>query len=219
MIIGIVGFMGSGKDTVAKEFVKNGCIQDSFAAPLKDAVSAIFGWERLLLEGDTVESRDFRETPDLFWSKKLKIDHFTPRLALQLLGTDCLRHYFDKNIWLNSLEYRILKQHKNRNCIVVSDARFKNELELIRQMKGKVIWVKRGPLPEWYDIALSANSGNAVSRNIMNTRYKEVHESEWNWIGFGADYIVENDSTLENLFTVVRNVYTEIFTSPLALVK
>jgi len=44
-LIGIVGFIGSGKDTVAKEFCKLGCVQDSFAAPLKDVCSAIFGWD------------------------------------------------------------------------------------------------------------------------------------------------------------------------------
>ena len=36
MLIGITGFIGSGKDTVANMFVERGCVQDSFAAPLKD---------------------------------------------------------------------------------------------------------------------------------------------------------------------------------------
>ena len=56
MIIGITGLIGSGKDTVAKLFVERGCTQDSFAAPLKDVCSSIFGWDRTMLEGDTVES-------------------------------------------------------------------------------------------------------------------------------------------------------------------
>jgi len=102
MIIGLVGFIGSGKDTVASRFISYGCIKDSFAAPLKDACAAIFGWPRALLEGDTVESREFRETPDMFWARKLGIDNFTPRLALQLVGTDVLRNHFHQDIWLSS---------------------------------------------------------------------------------------------------------------------
>ncbi len=53
-IIGIVGFKGAGKDTAGNFFEQNhGFDPDSFAAPLKDAVAAIFGWPRHLLEGDT----------------------------------------------------------------------------------------------------------------------------------------------------------------------
>ena len=86
--------------------VEQGCVQDSFAS-LKDLCASIFGWDRDPLVGDTVDSRDFRETPDLYWTRKLNIDNFTPRLALQLIGTEIMRTHFNQNIWLDSLEYRI----------------------------------------------------------------------------------------------------------------
>ena len=98
MLIGITGFIGSGKDTVAGMLVEQGCVQDSFASPLKDLCASIFGWDRDLLVGDTVDSRDFRETPDLYWTRKLNIDNFTPRLALQLIGTEIMRTHFNQNI-------------------------------------------------------------------------------------------------------------------------
>ena len=100
MIIGITGLIGSGKDTVTNFFVNRGCVRDSFASPLKDVCASIFGWERADLEGDTVDSRDFRETPDMFWTRKLGIDNFTPRLALQLMGTEVMRNHFHENIVL-----------------------------------------------------------------------------------------------------------------------
>jgi hypothetical protein len=198
MVIGLVGFIGSGKDTVASQFVKLGCIRDSFATPLKDVCSAVFGWPRELLEGNTAESREFRETPDIFWTRKLGIDNFTPRLALQLVGTDVMRNHFSHDIWLNSLEYRIRKTAQH-SCVVISDARFSNELQLIKEMNGHVIWVRRGELPEWYDIAVQAHHGNAVSKKIMQTRYRDVHESEWNWVGCNVDFVIENDGTPEDL--------------------
>ncbi len=209
-IIGLVGFIGSGKDTVANMFVEeHGCVQDSFASPLKDLCSTIFGWERDLLEGDSVESRDFRETPDLYWTKKLNIDNFTPRLALQLMGTEVLRNHFHEDIWLNSLEYRLRMRHHTDPCVVVSDARFQNELSLVKSMNGFVIWVQRGELPEWYDIAKTSQT-NAVNRKIMQTRFRDVHESEWNWVGHPVDYIIKNDGSLEDLEQKVAEIRAEI---------
>lgn len=206
MIIGLVGFIGSGKDTVASKFISYGCTKDSFAAPLKDACAAVFGWPRELLEGDTVESREFRETPDMFWTRKLGIDNFTPRLALQLVGTDVLRNHFSKDIWLNSLEYRIRTRRDAGDCVVISDVRFKNELELIKDLNGTVIWVQRGELPAWYDDAVKANEGNAISRKIMQTRWRDVHESEWNWVGTPVDFVIKNNGTLEELDIVISNI-------------
>ena len=205
MIIGLVGLIGSGKGTVANMFVERGCDEDSFAAPLKDLSSAIFGWPRDMMEGDTIESRDFRETADLYWGAKLGIPNFTPRLALQLIGTDVLRRHFDPDIWLHSLEYRIRKQNAEAPCTVVSDARFRNELNLIKNMGGVVIWVQRGELPGWFDVAKHAHD-NAVSRKIMETRYADVHESEWNWAGYPVDYIIKNNGSIEDLEKQVNDI-------------
>lgn len=201
MIIGIVGHIGSGKDTVGN-FIKNsvgiqGC-RDSFAAPLKDMCSSVFGWPRELLEGDTLESREFRETPDIFWTRKTGIDNFTPRLALQLMGTDVLRDHFHNDIWINSLEYR-LRKVPDSETVVITDARFTNELDIIKHLCGKIIWVQRGELPDWYETAVQANGGNVVSKRIMTTRYRDVHQSEWNWAGYPVDHIIRNTGTLDDL--------------------
>jgi hypothetical protein len=85
-------------------------------------------------------------------------------------------------------------------------------------MNGKIIWVKRGELPNWYSTAESANTGNAVSRKIMQTRYKDVHESEWNWVGFPVDYIIDNNGTLDDLYEQVESIQQKIFKSQLNLV-
>ena len=58
MIIGVVGFIGSGKGTVA-DILQNdyGYQKISFADSLKDTVASVFSWPRELLEGDTDVSR------------------------------------------------------------------------------------------------------------------------------------------------------------------
>jgi hypothetical protein len=217
MIIGLVGFIGSGKDTVASRFISYGCVKDSFATPLKDACAAIFGWRRELLEGDTVESREFRETPDMFWARKLGIDNFTPRLALQLVGTDVLRNHFHQDIWLSSLEYRFRIKNNDQN-VVISDARFRNELELIKSLNGIIVWVQRGELPQWFDDAVKANEGNAIARKIMQTRWRDVHESEWNWAGFPVDYVINNNGSMEDLDKLVNDLQRNLFKTHLSVI-
>lgn len=209
-LIGICGFIGSGKDTVAKMFVEQGCVQDSFAAPLKDMCASIFGWQREMLEGDTMDSREFRETADLYWTRKLGIDNFTPRLALQLLGTDIMRTHFSQDIWLNSLEYRIRRQRQDELCVVISDARFKNELNLIKELGGVVIHVKRSELPEWYEVAVHANNGSVTAKHTMETKYRHIHASEWKWVGFEFDYEIENTGTLTDLEASVLQISSDL---------
>lgn len=212
MIIGLVGFIGSGKDSVSRHFVKHGFVRDSFAAPIKDLCASIFGWPRELLEGHTAESREFRETTDIFWTRKLGIDNFTPRLALQLIGTDVMRNHFNEDIWLNSLEYRIHRANQHQG-VIISDARFKNELKLIKRLNGCVIWVRRGELPEWYNDAAQANNGNAASKKIMQTRYRDIHESEWNWVGFECDHVIFNNGTVDDLEHAVLEIKKSIQTA------
>ena len=50
MIIGVTGFIGSGKDTVANYLTTfHGFKKLSFAGSLKDAVANVFGWDREML--------------------------------------------------------------------------------------------------------------------------------------------------------------------------
>jgi hypothetical protein len=205
MIVGLVGFIGSGKNTVANHLVqKYGYTQDSFAHSLKDACSVIFNWPRELLEGDTEESRVWRERVDHWWSEKLNIPNFTPRYAMQHLGTNTIREHFHKDLWTLSLEHRL----SNNNNIVISDARFPNEIDLIRKQGGIILFIDSGTRPEWYDLAHSAYKGNIAALERMKTIYKDTHESEWSWIGVPLDGTIYNTGTLCELKSNINDVIT-----------
>ena len=166
-----------------------------------------------MLQGDTVESRDFRETPDMYWTRKLGIDQFTPRLALQLLGTEIMRTHFNQDIWLDSLEYRIRKNEQQDTMVVVSDCRFKNELDLIKELNGIVVHVIRDELPEWYETAVHANKGSVPAKHTMETRFAKVHASEWKWAGYDFDYEISNTGTLAELQSQVDTIHNNIFST------
>lgn len=195
MIIGVLGLIGSGKGTVSDILVSEGFVKESFAAPVKDAVAAIFGWDRALLEGDTIESREFREETDLFWTEALG-RNITPRLALQLMGTEAGREVFGEDVWVQSLMYRA---SSNKNT-VIADVRFPNEIEAIRKAGGHLVLVKRGEDPVWYATARDDNSSHKMGKYKMAVQYPDVHISEWAWVGHkDIEYIIRNDSTLEDL--------------------
>lgn len=196
MIIGIMGLKGAGKDTAANHLISHYNFQkESFAASLKDACSVIFNWDREMLEGTTEISREQREIPDPFWSKKLGHD-WSPRYALQIMGTDILRKQFYDGLWLASVENRI---QKTEGDTVITDVRFPNEVELIRNANGLLINIVRGEEPRWLEIATSANNGEYTSQQVMATKYSHVHQSEWACAGTKVDIEISNSGTFREL--------------------
>ena len=212
MIIGICGFIGSGKDTIADYLVNlHGFRRESFANSLKDAVAQVFGWDRTMLEGRTKQAREWREQRDEWWSDRLKMD-ITPRWILQYWGTDVLRKNFHDDIWIASLENKL---RNSTDDIVISDCRFPNEIKSIRRAGGMVVRVVRGPEPEWHEHAVNFNAGpRTVGWSIgkeMLDRLK-VHPSEYSWVGTKFDEVIDNNGTLDHLYQQVKNLAV----SPLA---
>lgn len=202
MIIGVCGFIGSGKDTIADYLVGfHGFRRDSFAGTLKDAVAAVFGWDRELLEGRTKEAREWREQVDPWWAERLGMPNLTPRWVLQYWGTEVCRHGFHDDIWIAALQARLAKRNDHT---VISDVRFPNEIRAIKEQGGKVIWVKRGPLPTWYHLAKTANTGAKPAQEMLTDL--GVHVSETAWVGTEFDAVIENNSSIEDLYNAVKNL-------------
>jgi hypothetical protein len=202
MIIGIVGNIGEGKDTVAEYLEsQHNFKRESFAGTLKDAVAAVFGWDRELLEGKTVKSREWREQPDQWWADKLNIPNLTPRYVLQQWGTEVCRRSFHDDIWIASLENKLRNIDTN---VVISDCRFPNEFATIKRLGGKIVRVKRYPDPDWHTYAQGAFAGNID--DILMLKEFGVHESEWAWYGLEVDYIINNNSTLDDLYNKITEI-------------
>lgn len=210
-IIGICGFIGSGKDTVAEYLVsQHGFVRESYAEPLKDAVAAVFHWPRDWLEGKTTEQRSWREQIDPWWAQRLALPHLTPRWVLQQWGTEVCRRSFHDHIWIASMEHKMAQTTHN---IVISDCRFPNEIKSIKQQGGIVVWVQRGQLPEWYQCAAQENSTPEDeqwmledSQQLMHQQYPHVHASEWAWINTEFDVVIDNNSSLDLLYKQVNDL-------------
>ena len=216
MIVGVCGFIGSGKDSVADiivNFLTAGVVgefatyrKDSFASKLKDSVAVMYSWDRALLEGDTEESRKWREIVDSNWG-------VSPRKALQDVGV-AIRG-LDPDFWVRAM----FAKHSVRNPdIAITDARFPNEFGAIHARGGVLIRVVRGPDPEWVAMIknagiLSTDSVEYVNEYLMSTGFFNSsedlpHESEWRGACEDVDYdiVLRNEGTLKELAHVVQHL-------------
>jgi hypothetical protein len=172
-------------------------------------VSVVFGWDRTLLEGRTKAAREWREVPDEWWSKRLGMT-ITPRFILQNWGTEVCRKGFHDDIWIASLENKLRNMTDD---IVISDCRFPNEIKSIRESGGIVIRVKRGDEPEWYEAAESMNRGEVGNMTWALSKEKiaklGIHASETAWVGTNFDFVVYNNSSIDDLYEQIREVISQ----------
>jgi hypothetical protein len=145
MIVGITGFMFSGKDSVADFIMQKTCEtmafrKYSFAKPLKETAMALFGWSE-----EQVYDQDLKSIVDPLWG-------ISPRQALQYLGTDVMREFFPTlnpefqkkvghSFWVKRFQ-KWYETQPNKN-IVIPDVRFPQEVDIIKNLGGIIIRVKR----------------------------------------------------------------------------
>jgi len=206
-VIGICGLIGSGKDTVGEVLVNEfGFTKLSFAGTLKDMTAVLFDWDRNMLEGTTPETRAEREILDPFWTEKLGRD-WSPRIALQQMGTEVMRNHLHNDIWILTLENKIRKLDK----VVITDCRFPNEIEFVKK-HGDIWVVERGQKPDWWNYAVRFNHPlNDDTRRVMHDLNQTpeqlgVHASEYSWAGVNATHTIDNNGSLMGLHTRVRSL-------------
>lgn len=172
MLIGLAGLKRSGKSTVAGMLRDYGFVEDSFAYPIRCAVAQILGISLAKLE----EEKE-RIIPEI---------GTTPRRMMQTLGTEWGRCLVDSNLWLLSMHWRM-----EGVDTVISDVRFNNEAEFIRQRGGKVVRVDRPGADRADDHASEAG----ISESLV-------------------DYVIHNDGDLAALADKVRVLVAAVTCNP-----
>lgn len=103
----------------------------------------------------------------------VKSEILTPRLILQLLGTEGGRDVIHPNIWVNATLGNVSDSDK----IIITDCRFPNEVVGIKKRKGIVVRVVRP-------------SKISISKHPSEISLNDFED----W-----DYVIINDGTLEDL--------------------
>lgn len=181
-IIGLCGFKGAGKTVISNHLVhKHGFKEITFAGPLKDIVSILYGFDREMLEGDTITARELRESiRDPIWNR-------TPREALQFVGTDIMRNYHDPNTWVSLAMRRIHELTTNGQNVVISDLRFPNEYEALKTLGAKIWRINR--------------------HDFTEKEISEMHSSENSFLHFKHyDSILNNYTSIKDLLILVDDL-------------
>lgn len=158
MIIGIHGPLDSGKDTVAniiqllspRKFNRY-----AFAKPLKEALKVMLGFS-----DHQLEDRVLKEQVDKFWG-------FSPRKAMQLLGTEFGRQMLREDIWIKRAEFEVSLNEAVGKDTVITDVRFENEAQWLRGRDDAILIVIEAP-GLVRDAKYNHASENGISRAITD---------------------------------------------------
>ena len=190
-IIGLKGKAGVGKDTVGKYLHTRYTFRKiALADPLKEIVAIITGWPLHLIKGESLESRNFRETevhPDL---------GMTCREILQHIGTELFRNHFDPETWIKIARRQIMESVKENYDIVVTDIRFDNEAQMILDLGGEIWNIKGG-----HATLLGDFNENQVT--ISETASKHISERRFEVEG---EKTIKNNKTLCELYARIEEL-------------
>ena len=170
MIIGLSGYARSGKDEVAKILVEDyGYKRVAFADKIRD----------LLLETNPQVKDGFRveSVVGAYGWDQAKVLFPEIRNLLQRLGVGA-RKTFGDGFWV----WQVIQDLEPNIKYVITDVRFKNEGDFVKESNGKI----------WKVVRAGVEPVNS-------------HISERDMDGYKVDMILKNEGTLEDLRTLVRS--------------
>lgn len=164
MIIAISGKQQAGKDTVGDYLVENyGFAKLAFADKLKDVAMDLF---------------------ELSYEECYGVKTERSRFILQKLGTEVARN-IDPDVWVN-YTMRIAKEYEDKGIsVVITDARYPNEANVVRKLGGKVWRIERR-------YRNTATGDQEHASEIALDNYKNFN------------YTIYNDKSKEELYAHIR---------------
>lgn len=187
----IVAFCGkkrSGKDTAAEGLEELGYRPIAFADPIKDTCRIVFQLTEEQIDGSK------KADVDDFWD-------FSPRWAMQTVGTELFRDGIDEDVWVKSLLRRV--DGSDHDKFAVTDVRFPNEIEHLKKAGAQLVYIRR---PE--------------TQPNLSPLKKKIAKSGWKWLAeifmdFGSEYhpseISLDDHPISNEPDVVNDGTIEEF--------
>lgn len=221
------------KSDIVNKFYQGGWEIVKWADKLKDMVCILLSCTR-----EQLEDRVFKETElsEEWWYYKIqtfsninpfriysylehtnKLDNSTlikptPRLLMQLLGTECGRNIIHPNVWVNATlsDYRPYGYEKgsNKNVAdvledihfntlnyldwIITDTRFPNEADAVKSRDG-------------INIRLNRPNPKGIINDFENSDIN-LHPSETALDNYTFDYVIENNGTIEDLIIKVKEI-------------
>ena len=179
-----------------------------FADKVKDIVCLLLNCTREQLEDREFKEKELGEEWWYYKDKKGKIYSYldyngitkdkklvltTPRLLMQLVGTECGRQILHPNAWVVST---FIGFNNHSDNWIITDTRFPNELKAIKDRNGITIRVNRDQEQVLKD------KGIHIPKHLLTPE----HESETALDNAEFDYVIENNNTIEDLIEKVKEI-------------
>jgi hypothetical protein len=230
-IIGIHGYIESGKDTVANIIKKIDAERDwkikKFASKLKQIATILTG-----IPSEMFENQDFKKTYlGNEWDLIKKTDHtliengkaaseyieskMSVRDMLQKLGTEAMRNGLHPDVWVNALfaDYKDVKQSEDG---LIHEKYGEHDITIV---PNPILWKKYYPnwiisdlrFPNEYD-AIKKKGGLCIKvvRPVVNKSTSEQHISEYALEYHTFDYTLDNSGDIDDLEKEVRQMLFHI---------
>lgn len=112
----------------------------------------------------------------------------TIRKLMQAIGTDIGVNQLCRDMWVNEFSYELTNIEKIGNCrvVIVTDCRQEHEMAFLRQQKSVVIHIMR------------------------ETGLEDNHVTEKGLPVLEGDFVVDNNSTLENLYLQLDGIIEQL---------
>lgn len=187
-IIGISGKKQSGKNTVGEIIQK--------LTPVPNCEEKSFF--RLRAFADALKQEVAKATGHTIAAINDNKEIFRP--ILQWWGTE-FRKKFQKNpkYWIDTLAWSVINNRVNGYSVIITDVRFSEEAEYVKDCGGVLLRVKRTPSDEEFE-----HFGKFGRKAV------DKHSSETALDDYPFNYIIDNNGTLEELEEEVKKFVKEI---------
>jgi dephospho-CoA kinase len=184
-IIGLLGHAGTGKNYVAEN------ILPKILKP-KNTVVIAFA-DHFKVDAIIKYGADYNKV----YGQK----DFLTRKLLQKVGTEEGRNVYGENIWINAVDTWIkVLNSRGVERFIISDCRFKNEVDWIRSKKnGKVI--KINAPNRFKDRLIKETDNNTDQINKIKSHPSELQIDECSY-----DFVIDNDYGQDPLDVIKQNL-------------
>jgi hypothetical protein len=186
------------------------CDIKKFAGKLKQIASLLTGvpiemfedqeFKKTFLsrEWDTIVRKPGKRQDGLFGKGELEIKQTSVRELLQKLGTEAMRDGLHTNVWVNALfaDYKAIERIPEKRMSImpnwiITDMRFPNEMEAVKERRGITIRVSRN--------SIYKESDTQFSKDLPHPSETALDDAEF-------DYEIDNNGSIEDLIEKVKEI-------------